>query len=166
MFQYERQYPWFSYLRTLPVDAFAAGASGCVIGDLCRLDVGALRKSGKRMLGAVMNLDRHNQPGSHWVAFAIDLRKRAIMYYDSFGRPPPAELRAFFERVREESPSRYTCNSVYNAVVHQRRNTECGIFATIALEALLGGTPFEKYCAGGVTDEHAFAQRARLFSKM
>ena len=165
MTQYERQYPHFKYLRTLPIDAFAAGDDGrCVVAGLCRVDVAALKRAGKRIVGAVMNLDKHDRPGSHWVSFAIDTAKAAIYYYDSFGRPPPRELCQFFGRVRALAPAKYTRNSVYNAVRHQHKNTECGVFACLALEALLRGTSFAAYCSKGLTDEDAFAQRSRLFS--
>lgn len=170
MFQYESKYPNFQYLRTLPVDAFlpSTRTGACIIGDLCKLSIPGLKKTGKTVFGAVMNLDRHNQPGSHWVAFAINVRKHAIYYYDSFGRPPPRELQQFFNKLQSSASKRerlaYVRNSVYNVVPHQKKNTECGIFACLALEALLEGRRFAEYCRAGITDDEAFAQRARLFS--
>lgn len=173
MFQYERHYPQFKYLRTLPIDAFSREAEGgCSVSRLCDVDVCALRADAKKLIGAVMNLDRHDQPGSHWVSFALDLRRKPVIwYYDSFARRPPAPLLAFFKRLVDEVPSTAASrrhmlkNSAYNARAHQRQNTECGIFATLALEGLLEGVPFASYCGRAIDDDFAFAQRERLFSR-
>ena len=42
----------------------------------------------------VFNLDPSYKPGSHWVAVYID-RKGRPDYFDSFGRPPPREIKDF-----------------------------------------------------------------------
>ena len=42
----------------------------------------------------VFNLDPSYKPGSHWVAVCID-RKGRPEYFDSFGRPPPIEIKDF-----------------------------------------------------------------------
>ena len=42
----------------------------------------------------VFNLDPSYKPGSHWVAVYID-RKGRPEYFDSFGRPPPREIKDF-----------------------------------------------------------------------
>lgn len=35
----------------------------------------------------ILNLENHNQAGSHWVA--LIKRKKEIFYFDSYGMPPP-----------------------------------------------------------------------------
>lgn len=35
----------------------------------------------------ILNLDRSDQPGSHWVACGYDTLNDKILVYDSFGRP-------------------------------------------------------------------------------
>ena len=42
----------------------------------------------------VFNLDPSYKPGVHWVAVYID-RKGHNEYFDSFGRPPPREIKYF-----------------------------------------------------------------------
>ena len=42
----------------------------------------------------VFNLDPSYKPGVHWVAVYID-RKGRPEYFDSFGRPPPREIKDF-----------------------------------------------------------------------
>ncbi|MBY0380174.1 MAG: hypothetical protein K2P99_07235, partial [Burkholderiales bacterium] len=44
----------------------------------------------------IMNLQNHNQEGSHWTSFYIDKSKN-VYYCDSFGMPPPQrEWNMFF----------------------------------------------------------------------
>ena len=42
----------------------------------------------------VFNLDPSYKPGVHWVAVYID-RRELLEYFDSFGRPPPREIKDF-----------------------------------------------------------------------
>ena len=48
----------------------------------------------------VFNLDPSYKPGSHWVAVYID-RKGRPEYFDSFGRPPPREIKDFLNTCAE-----------------------------------------------------------------
>ena len=38
----------------------------------------------------VVNTDKHNLPGSHWIAMFID-QKNTCFFFDSFGMPPTVE---------------------------------------------------------------------------
>ena len=171
MRQYGQAFPTFKYLQTLPIDAFNKNAGRCV-SNFCDLDPKELYNQGKRVIGMVLNLDKHNEPGSHWVMCAIDMRvpnKPVILYYDSFGRPPPAALYPFLQKMLENTPSsnaareymhRYSC---FNSNAQQRKNTECGVYSILALEALIHGVPFHKYCSRNISDEEVQKQRYRLF---
>jgi hypothetical protein len=51
-----------------------------------------MTRNGEDKAGVVMNLEKSNQGGSHWVAIYLDVGPhghREICYYDSFGRKPP-----------------------------------------------------------------------------
>jgi hypothetical protein len=171
MFQYERAYPFFKYLKTLPIDAFNRNAGMCV-SNFCDLDPKELYKQGKKLIGMVLNLDKHNQPGSHWVMSAVDMRvpqRPVLVYYDSFGRPPPAALLPFYESMLQATPSTSAARahmrkfSCYNSKAHQKKNTECGVYSILALEALINGVPFESYCSRDISDEDVQKQRYRLY---
>lgn len=44
---------------------------------------------------AIINLNRSNQRGSHWIAFSK--KRNTVHYFDSFGNlRPPTELRNYF----------------------------------------------------------------------
>ena len=44
----------------------------------------------------IINLENHNQGGSHWTA--LILGKKNCLYCDSFGMPPPEQLYLFLEK--------------------------------------------------------------------
>lgn len=171
MRQYERAYPHFKYLATLPIDAFERTKAGACISRFCDMSIASLKAEGKTVVGMVMNLDRHDQSGSHWVMAALDLRKAtkpAIYYYDSFGKPPPKLMKAQFVRLLAQlkgvAKEHALKHSYYNKASHQKGGSECGGLSLLALEHVLQGGDFVKYCQSDVTDADAFAARDRLFS--
>jgi hypothetical protein len=50
-------------------------------------------------LGAVFNLDRHDESGSHWTAMFIDILLGELYYYDSVAQSVPDEIFDLAERV-------------------------------------------------------------------
>ena len=43
----------------------------------------------------IVNFNTHNQPGSHWVCYYKDGRKR--IYFDSFGQITPSEVQRYLK---------------------------------------------------------------------
>lgn len=171
MRQYERAYRRFKYVSTLPIDAYEAKRDGSCVSHHKAIDFVRLARSGKQIVGMIFNLDRHDQSGSHWVMAAVNFRLPTmpeIYYYDSFGKAPPKPVKDLFRSVLSKLPKSTVAGVVkgvrYNKKAHQRLNTECGIFAICALEAVLRGADFEKYCKLDLTDDVAFKSRDRLFS--
>ena len=65
----------------------------------------------------VVNMDNHDEPGSHWVA--VYIHKGAVEYFDSYGRAPTDT-----RMLRFLGP-----NFTFNSVVLQRLFTNaCGFF--------------------------------------
>ena len=56
------------------------GLETCYSGDVC-MDL-------KKRNCFIINYDRHDQKGSHWVCVIVEPYARAIEYFDSFGLPP------------------------------------------------------------------------------
>lgn len=170
MRQYERAYPHFKYVATLPVDAFEKKGGRCVSAH-CGLSARELAAAGKKVVGMILNLDRHDQSGSHWVMAAMNMRRPGrpeLYYYDSFGKAPPKLIKAQLERlISQLSPrakAHAVAHSVRNRRAHQRGNHQCGMFALMALEHVLKGGDFERFCAADVDDDDAAADRDRLYS--
>jgi hypothetical protein len=139
MRQYEQAYPHFKFLGVVPID-FAAddGTGQCISRPMCAFDADEMQQRGHTMFATVFNLDRHDQPGSHWVACfgCIDPQnacKYGIGYFDSGGLAPPAPIVNFMRVVRDQLTRRAPagappCHIKYNPKRRQFGNTECGIF--------------------------------------
>ena len=173
MKQYERVMPGFDYLGTWSSDfsEYARGlARRCV--HMCTPSplTQAVRK--RRLAAAVVNLDAHTGPGTHWVAFALDGRGREprVMYYDSTGRPPPKTwlTGSAWALIAAAMPTRkgrhrLLAGARYNRNRHQRGNSECGVFSIMMIDALIRGVSFEDHCASPTRDADAFQKRHAFF---
>ena len=81
--QYQEKYQDFVFLGAVPFDFMELKILG--IKDL---NLDELVKDGKTKVGLIINLDEHNQDGSHWVALFTDLKNKQIYFFDSVGEPP------------------------------------------------------------------------------
>ena len=94
----------------------------------------------------IMNLDKSNQPGSHWVAVYIDPSfDRSLEYFDSFGDQPTEEFMKDIKKVINVlDPETYLKFKV-NKIKQQRVNSDnCGYFAMFFLIKRYEGEPFSK----------------------
>jgi hypothetical protein len=87
MKQYEKTYSNFKFIGPSPIDfdsrverskipwADPGDESDkvCVWEELCHLDIAKLLKGGITQIGMVFNLDRYDEPGSHWVSLYVSL---------------------------------------------------------------------------------------------
>ena len=98
--QYEKNNN-YKYIGAVPIDFDKKLSIGlCVVNELCNINIKSLYLAGIRYLGAVFNLDPHDQPGSHWVSLFINLFNGGIYYFDSYGNKPPQEVNNLMEKVR------------------------------------------------------------------
>jgi hypothetical protein len=151
MFQYEDKYKDFKFIGVFPID-FAAKPKlyfgSCVAQEMCNIKVDDLVKSGITQIAAVFNLDKHDQPGSHWVAVYsnLDPKKKnyGIYYYDSNGMEPPSEIVKFQESIAANMRQLHKGEFVidHNRRRHQFGNSECGMFSMYFIERCLKGRSF------------------------
>jgi len=85
----------------------------------------------KKKMGFVMNLDKSNKKGSHWVAVYIDTDKdRSVEYYDSYGDEPSKD---FMKKIKEVidriDPDTYLKFKVNKIKQQSSNSNNCGIFA-------------------------------------
>lgn len=77
----------------------------------------------------ILNLDITGGSGTHWVMF-MRVSKKTMLYYDSFGRPPPMELIDLCER--------YDWTLKYIDVqIQSPGSTACGYFVIWVVNELL-----------------------------
>jgi hypothetical protein len=92
--QYEELYTDFIFLGAVPSDFEELPILG-----LSNIDFDDLIKNGKNKIGMVINLDTHNQPGSHWVALYSDLLNHKLYYFDSVGKKPIKRIKKFNNKI-------------------------------------------------------------------
>ena len=131
----------FAFLGVHPVDfAERDEASGvCHAPYMCSVQLGKdLIAMGKVYAGFITNMDRHDEPGSHWTStFAVldpTLPSYGVYYYDSVGRAPPAPIARYLETWRVQMQALYpsaTFRVDWSRAQHQFANTECGMFSML-----------------------------------
>jgi Ulp1 protease family, C-terminal catalytic domain len=135
----------YKFLGVFPIDFEKKTEFGtCVSEEICKLDLGALYKKGIRYVGMITNLDRHDEPGSHWTSLFICLDPNAkcygAYYYDSTftkNDTPPVEITEFINKIKAQLVAingPQTANTFridYNKNKHQYKNTECGVFSMV-----------------------------------
>jgi hypothetical protein len=179
MYQYEddKEYK-FKFIGVFPVDfAVEKGFFGqCLYKETCSIDFKKLRKKGYKYAGMVINMDHHDEPGSHWTGLFIVMDPKSpsygAYYYNSVPNKPPKEIDAYMkmlqERAREENPN-IPFKLEYNTYRHQYKNSECGIFSMTYLVRWLvllqkdPATTFEKVVKIKIRDEHVHGLRRKFF---
>lgn len=167
MSQYEEDYADFKFLGPFPID-FAApdpyekNNDTCLVDEMCKIDIPALKSSGKTKIGIVYNLDPHYKNGSHWVANYIDLEKHCCYYFDSYGMEAPKQIQKFMQFLTLKDPQ---MKLAYNARRFQFQGSECGMYSMYFIIRMLMGEPFLKFCRRAPRDGIMLALRNWLFSK-
>jgi hypothetical protein len=135
--QYEQAYPEFEFIGPTPIDFDAQVRGKCVEEELCKINVPQLVRQGKRKIGIVFNLDKHNEPGSHWVSLFIDADEQIIFYFDSANSRIPAQIHALIERIQQQLVKSKKYKYYRNAVSHQQNTTECGVYSIFFIITML-----------------------------
>lgn len=167
MAQYETRYRSFEFAGVFPVNAFSRRpeGGGCIVDAICDLDVRAVAKKHSQ-LGFVFNLDRHDEPGSHWVAVYVGLRRSlpnyGVYYFDSVGQSPPQEIVHFLNNICEKMGDR-RFRSVINTERKQYKNTECGMFSINFLVQCLQRRSFRSIVKDRVFDDQVQRLRYKHF---
>lgn len=157
MRQYEKYYKNFSFLGVYPIDFRSRYSSGECIGDnICTFDIKNILENKKDKFSIVLNLDKHNQSGSHWVSLYANLNPKlpnfGIYYYDSVASSPGREVREFMNEIKKQIIDYYDIEIAkkfiikYNKIQKQFKGTECGIFSIVILTQLLKDYDFNYIC--------------------
>ena len=155
--QYEKKYPSFLFIGPVPIDC-----PSLITCPLSGLDVSLLiNKLGKTKLGIIYNLDKHDEPGSHWVSCFLDFKKCRILYFDSVGHPPPKMILNFLIKMKESCKDYYLKTfgkekkaEIYtNTTKFQFGNSECGVFSLYFIISNLKGDNLHEMKKENINDE-------------
>lgn len=174
MKQYEYRYKSFKFFGVYPMDFQSNYQTGyCIGGQLCDFNVSDFLKSDKNEFGFVLNLDFHNESGSHWVSVYCNLdpskNNFGIYYYDSVANVPTTEMNVFSNKVLSQVKSHYGSEIAdrfiieYNKKQKQFKNTECGVFSMVFLTQMLKSIDFDFVCQHMKKDDDMNAIRDILY---
>jgi len=142
LYQYADYYSDFIFFGPVPVD--------CPNGIMCELsnmNPVKIKKDKITKIGIVFNLDKHNQPGSHWVSMFIDMTHpmHYIDYFDSAGDEPPHLIQKFMNNIKKKfDKNKDESALIYNDRRHQFGKSECGMYSIYyILSRVEGKTPFQ-----------------------
>lgn len=139
MKQYEKAYSCFEFIGPSPIDYDTHLEYGeCVWEELCKFDLESYIKRGKFKIGIIFNLDRHYQPGSHWVSLFINIKKGYIFYFDSTGVEGGKEIKKLVKTITEQAKAmNIDLEYIENKREHQKGNNECGMYSLYAITSQL-----------------------------
>lgn len=166
MEQYEKAYPDFRFLGVVPIDFSAPDpykqgpVKQCLNRQFCEVNLAEERAKGRRILGAVFNLDPHYKDGSHWIALAIDLQKNMVYYFDSYGIAPPKQIARFMRYLTLQEP-RLKLQS--NGRRFQYSDSECGMYSLYFIIRMIAGESFKHFCRHPIRDKWMLEFRNILF---
>ena len=166
MKQYENKYRHFRFLGPSPIDYDTRKLHNeCVWEEICNFSLIDMKSKGITKVGLIFNLDPHYKEGSHWVAMFINLRKKQIYYFDSYGDKIPTRLMKFVRMVRKQGRylgEKYKFQQTTRR--HQYLSTECGMYSLFFIISLLEGKKIE-YFNKRVTDKYMRKLRSIYFNK-
>lgn len=156
MKQFEDLMDEFIFKGPVPVDTYKCTkeskdwCSGRLINEVASIDLKDLKKKGKKSIGIIFNLDKHDESGSHWVSVYIDLVKGNIDYFDSAYahskiKDIPNDILnyiTYIKRLGENENINFKIR--YNKIKHQKKNSECGMYSIYFIIKRLLGTNFDK----------------------
>jgi hypothetical protein len=175
MKQYEDKFPTFEFLGPSPSDYNAPKLAGvCVWEELCNFSLKKYVDAGTHKIGVIFNTDPHTENGSHWVSVFInigDATKKEpsyIFFFDSTGDRPQKEIREFVKTVTQQGRAagiRFKYHE--NRKEHQKRDTECGMYALFMIVNLIEGTrtPEEFMRGDRIPDSHMLEFRKEYFNR-
>jgi hypothetical protein len=144
--QYEHTYPSFHVIGPTPIDFDTKPKDmdgQCVWEELCNFNLEKYFKSGKKKIGIVFNLDKHDRGGSHWVSMFIDLDDKYAFYMDSAGNEIPKEIDALLKRIVQQGLAMHPPIHIHFyencPLEHQMGTTECGMYSLFFLITMLTG---------------------------
>ncbi len=149
MKQYEKEYPEFKYLGTVPIDFDDLSDER----RLSEINYNDLSKT-KSKIGVIFNLDRHYEKGSHWVGLFADLNSGNINFYDSYGIKPDKRINALIKVIASDCLQRNINPKIqHNTNRHQFKDSECGVYSINFIARSLAGHSFEEIVADETNDE-------------
>lgn len=143
--------------------------------SLATVNFADLYSRGYRTAACVINTDRYNGNGKHWMALFIDARSPTVWsveFFNSSGQAPQPEYVNWLEKTRtqlertaaEKSPRPDVRVIRVSKKRHQNSTSECGVYSLYYIRARLEGVPADYFATTLVPDSNMFEFRHHLFT--
>ena len=170
MSQYQFEFPEFMFLGVYPIDFASKDSMGnCIIDEMCSINLQKLRKKNIDSFGVVFNLDKHDEPGSHWVAcycgFNPHKKNYGRYFYDSYADGYPNEIKNFMYKIKDnlkDEKKKFIIKD--NKKRHQFGHSECGMFSINFLIQLIKGNSINKVYNMDINDDEVNKLRNILYT--
>jgi hypothetical protein len=155
----------FKFLGVFPIDFNENyGLGRCISEEICNIKLSKFKEYNS--FACVFNLDKHNQPGSHWVAVYFNTSKRrknyGFYFFDSTGSKIPKEIENIGISIKKQiNNDGFKMHE--NNVQKQFKNTECGMFCLFFIINCLKNKPFKEIVNDGTYDDEVHTLRNKLF---
>ena len=162
--QYENKYPDFKFLGAVPIDFNELNEY-----PFKNMNFDEFKNSGKKRIGVIFNLDRHDQSGSHWVSLFSDLENGQIYFSDSYGTKPHKNITDFMKRIHDYLTNNKKISNIdyrFNRTQHQTGGSECGVYSINFILRLLKGKMFDHITSKRLTDKQVNKCRAKYFNNV
>jgi hypothetical protein len=162
----------FKFFNSAPIDFEK-------IGDpLSRVNPVLFRRKNINRFAAVINLDTHDQSGSHWCCVVGNFKTGVIAFFDSYASYPEHEIQEFmakmvtqaitgFDGAKINPEEAFVLTPLYNVTRFQMKSSECGVFSlyTVISFILSDGTreAFSSICGVPIDDDSMNDFRRALF---
>lgn len=165
MNQYEYEFPRFSFIGPSPINYDDINNEGhCVWEELCSFSLSKYLNK-KDYIGIVFNTDIHTGPGKHWVALFLNLKDKYIYYFDSGNEPIPSYIRHLVTDIQTQGKQQnLSIRFKRNRIVHQRGDSECGMYCLYFIISLLTGKK-PSFFNRRIPDKKVFLLRNTYFNK-
>lgn len=193
LFQYQYINKDFLYFGALPVDFVDIEIPTNIKGYRLYRLLRKLSKVKIVKYGFVINLSTHRESGSHWVGLYVDISKNQIYYFDSCADPPSKYTIELMNRfaiwcynvnvLEKKDPLTFEKKDFiykknrnviidnkildiqYNKIVHQKEDSECGVYATnFIIRMIKGRKTFDEFCKTVIPDKRINLLRQIFFT--
>lgn len=160
---FAKQYPEFKYYPTGLMN---------LQDSLGRIDLEKDFNEGYETVACVVNTTRKcpvsGPCGDHWVCVVMKKEKDNVIsmeYFNSSGNTPPNDILTVFKQQKQLVGGKCACTEKYNSVVHQRGDSECGVYCLYYIRSRLEGVDAERFYQSRISDEAMIMFRRYIFSE-
>lgn len=165
MEQWESYDETFKFFGASPLDYDKKINNTCVWEKLCKFNLKNELLKNHNKLGIVFNLDKHDRPGSHWVAVYIDTIEKKIIFFDSYGDNPPSRIMNFCRNVKKQAKKlNLNYKIIINKKRHQYKDGQCGMYSMYFIISLLTGIKFDVFNKNTIKDKKMCKFRKKYFN--